>query len=158
MNGVYCRNCSHSGGPAAASASAAQHMLNLNVAVLADVYPCCGRPAQRGVSQRPLPQPGCAYQPHTPLTPPEAPTYHLDPNLALSGTRLADSGAADSVLRRPGLVQTLLKHHDLIVRQSGEVGQVLNDASKIQEAEDRAQPSSEQQVICSDLVCRCDTT
>ena len=97
--------------------------------------------------QRPLPQSGCAYQPHTPFTPPEAPTYHLDPNLALSGTRLADSA-----VRRHSLVQILLKHQDLIIRPSGEVRQEEVDAAREQEAgEDRAQAGSELQVTCLNL-------
>ena len=128
------------------------YSLKSRVALLVGVYPCCGWPAQRGPSQRPLPQSGCAYQPHTPLPPPEPPTYHLDPNLALSGTRLADSKAADSAVRTPSLVQILLKHQDLIVRPSGEVRQEQVDAARNQEAEeDKAQLSSVQQVTCVNL-------
>lgn len=112
------------------------------------VYTCCGQRAQRGPSHRPVPQSGCAYQPHTPLTPPEAPTYHLDPGSALCGARLADLEAPGMAPRQPSLVQILLRHQDLIVRQPGEIQQVQTSASKVQPAEeDRAQPSSEQQVI-----------
>lgn len=118
----------------------------MTVALLVGVYPCCGWPAQRGTSQRPLPQSGCATQPHTPLTPPEASTYHLNPDSALSGTRQAASEAADSAAGRPGLVQLLLKHQDLIARPSGEVRQEEDDAAWVQEAEEEV--SSEQQVTC----------
>ena len=121
--------------------------MDMTVALFVGVYPCCGRPALRGASQRALPQSGCAYQPHTPLTPPEAPTYHLVPELALSGTRLADSEAADLAVRKPSLVQILLKHQNLIVRPSGGLKQEDIDAAKLQEAEqDRVHASSEQQV------------
>ncbi|KAA6423279.1 MAG: hypothetical protein FRX49_06731, partial [Trebouxia sp. A1-2] len=67
------------------------------------------RTAQRGPSQqRPLPQSGCAYQPHTPLTPPEAPIYTLS----------SDSALSDSVQKTQtvGLVHTLMKQRSLIVR------------------------------------------
>lgn len=116
------------------------------------VYQCCGRPAQRGPSQRPLPQSGCAYQPHTPVTPPEAPTYHLDPASPLSGTRLADTAADDSAVKGPSLVHILLKHQELIVRPSGDARLEDADAARMQEAEeDRAQVNSEHQVTCADL-------
>ena len=71
------------------------------------IYPCCGRPAQRGPVQRALPQSGCTQQPHTPLTPPEAPTYCLDPN----------DTASIRQTHTVGLVHILLKHQDLIVKR-----------------------------------------
>ena len=126
--------------------------LDLKVTEIAGVYQCCGRPVQRGPSQRPLPRSGCAYQPHTPATPPEAPTYHLDAASPLSGTRLADSTAADSAVKRPSLVQILLNHQELIVRPSGKARLEDADAARMQEAEeDRAPASSEHQVTCTDL-------
>ena len=91
--------------------------------VATGVYPCCGRTAQRGPSQqRPLPQLGCAYQPHTPLTPPEAPIYNLSSELALS----------DSVQKTQtmGLVHILMKHQSQIVRSPGDVRQEQAEESR----------------------------
>lgn len=86
------------------------------------------------------------------MTPPEAPTYHLDPASPLSATRLADSEAPDSAVKRLSLVQILLKHQELIVRPSGDTRLEEADAARMQEAEgDRAQANSEHQVTCTDL-------
>lgn len=128
--------------------------LNMTPALLAGVYPCCGRPAQQGTSQRPSPQSGCAYRPHSPLTPPEAPTYNLNPDSALCRTRLADTEAADLAVRKPSLAQVLLKHQDLIVGPSGEVRREEADAARVQQAEeDGVQASCERQVTCRNLSC-----
>ncbi|DBA95187.1 TPA: hypothetical protein ACH3X3_013092 [Trebouxia sp. C0006] len=92
------------------------------------VYPCCGRTAQRGPSQqRPLPQAGCEYQPHTPLTPPEAPIYNLT----------SDSALSDSVQKTQtvGLVHILMKHQSLIVRSPGDIKQEQAEESRPAEGE-----------------------
>ena len=101
------------------------------------VYPCCGRTAQQGPSlQRPLPQSesGCAYQPHTPLTPPEAPIYNLS----------SDSVLSDSVLRTQtvGLVHILMKHQSLIVRSPGDVKQEQAEDSRPAEEEQEGHQDS----------------
>ncbi|KAL3146307.1 hypothetical protein ABBQ32_003004 [Trebouxia sp. C0010 RCD-2024] len=110
------------------------------------MYSCCGQPAQRGPSQRPVPQSGCAFQPHTPLQAPEAPIHHLDPGSAFCGTRLADSEGAAPAVSKPAHVQVLLRHQGLIVRQPGETKQELKHARRVPEAEeDQARPCSNQQ-------------
>jgi len=99
------------------------------------VYPCCGRTAQRGPSQqRPLPQSGCAYQPHTPLTPPEAPIYNLS----------SDSALCDSVQKTQtvGLVHILTKHQSLIVRSPGDVKQEQAEESGPAEEEQEGHQDS----------------
>ena len=51
-------------------------------------------------------------------------------------------------MRKPGFVQVLLKHQDLIVRRPEEIKQEQKHAGRAGDAEkDRAQPSSEQQVM-----------
>lgn len=92
-------------------------LLVSSLSIPSGVYPCCGRPAQRGPSHRPLPQSGCAHQSHTPLTPPEAPIYHLNSDSAISDPALAHETQA------VGLVHTLLKHQSLIVRTPGDIKQ-----------------------------------
>ena len=105
------------------------------------VYPCCGRPAQRGPSQRPLPQSGCAWQSHTPVTPPEASIHHVN----------SDSVLSDSALKHKAqtaqLVHTLLRHQSLIVRLPGDISEQQTEASSMdEEQQDAKRISSELEV------------
>ncbi|DBA92116.1 TPA: hypothetical protein ACH3X1_015842 [Trebouxia sp. C0004] len=107
------------------------------------VYPCCGRTAQLGPThQRPLPQSGCAFQPHTPLTPPEAPIYNLS----------SDSVLCDSVQKTQtvGLVHVLMKHQSLIVMWPRDVKQEQAESSRpAQEEHDGHQDSRAHQAVSS---------